>query len=82
MTHHVTPAGIPEFEERGMVYVRPIGLEELQRVLPANALEQLDTTDDLFAVHNSEGERLAIVEGREAAFAAARAHELTPASLH
>ena len=82
MTIHADMAPIPEFEERGLVYVRPIGLDELQRILPPNALEQLDTTEDLFAVHNSEGERLAIVEGREAAFAAARAHQLTPASLH
>jgi len=82
MTHLTQASGISQFEERGLVYVRPIGFEELQRVLPANALDQLDTTEDLFAVHNSEGERLAIVEGREAAFAAARAHQLTPASLH
>lgn len=77
---HETPN--PGFDDSGLVYVRPVSLDELQRILPANALEQLDTTEDLFAVHNSDGERLAIVEGRDAAFAAARAHKLTPASLH
>lgn len=73
------PAG---FNDEKLVYVRPLELEELEDLLPANAIAQLDSTDDLFAVHGSDGQRLAIVEGREAAFAAARAHELVPASLH
>ncbi|MEL6662389.1 MAG: DUF1150 family protein [Pseudomonadota bacterium] len=69
-------------DDTQLVYVRPISEDELHAILPANALEELGTTDDLFAVHNASGERLAIVEGREAAFAAARAHSLTPTSLH
>ncbi|MCI4645163.1 MAG: DUF1150 domain-containing protein [Hyphomonadaceae bacterium] len=82
MTFHASNTLPADFDMRGLVYVRPIALDELQRILPPNALDQLDTTDDLFAVYNSDGERLAIVEGREAAFAAARAHQLTPTSLH
>lgn len=70
------------FDESKLVYVRPLEQGELERILPANTLAELGTTDDLFAVHDAEGHRLAIVEGREAAFAAARAHELTPTSLH
>ncbi|MEO0817921.1 MAG: DUF1150 family protein [Pseudomonadota bacterium] len=69
-------------DDAQLVYVRPISAEEIGAILPANALEELGTTEDLFAVHNSAGERLAIVEGRDAAFAAARAHKLTPTSLH
>jgi len=70
------------FEAGNLVYVRPIGSEEVEDLLPTNALEQLEHTDELFAVHDSDGRRLAIVEGREAAFAAARAHSLEPSSLH
>lgn len=69
-------------DESQLVYVRPISEAELQAILPANALEELDTSENLFAVHNADGQRLAIVEGRDAAFAAARAHSLNPTSLH
>ncbi|MEM9739262.1 MAG: DUF1150 family protein [Pseudomonadota bacterium] len=69
-------------DDAQLVYVRPISADELHTILPANTLNELGATEDLFAVHNSVGERLAIVEGREAAFAAARAHSLTPSSLH
>lgn len=69
-------------DEAQLVYVRPISEAELQAILPANALEELDTSENLFAVHNADGQRLAIVEGRDAAFAAARAHSLNPTSLH
>ena len=69
-------------DESQLDYVRPISEAELQAILPANALEELDTSENLFAVHNADGQRLAIVEGRDAAFAAARAHSLNPTSLH
>ena len=82
MTTDMTDRLMSEFKAEKLVYVRPLPLEELETLLPANAIAELDSTDDLFAVHDADGERLAIVEGREAAFAAARAHELVPASLH
>ena len=81
MTHEETNS-FPTQNEAKLVYVRPITIHELEQILPANAIEDLDATDELFAVHNADGERIAIVEGREAAFAAARAHKLTPSSLH
>lgn len=77
-----TTEAFEAFNASQLVYVRPISQEELERILPPNALEELETTEDLFAVHGSDGQRLAIVEGRDAAFAAARAHQLTPTSLH
>lgn len=78
-THTTTPLGA---NTETLVYVRPVSLEELEHVLPANAIAELEATEDLFAVHNADGQRIAIVEGREAAFAAARANKLVPASLH
>lgn len=74
-----TPLGA---DTETLVYVRPISMDELEHILPANAIDELDATDDLFAVHNADGQRIAIVEGREAAFAAARANKLVPTSLH
>ncbi|MEM1105168.1 MAG: DUF1150 family protein [Pseudomonadota bacterium] len=80
MTHHSTAS--ESTDDTSLVYVRPVTLEELESVLPANALEELNAASDLFAVHGANGQRLAIVEGRDAAFAAARANQLTPTSLH
>ncbi len=65
-----------------LVYVKPLDEQELERILPADALEQWDRSSQVFALHNAEGDRVALVEGRDAAFAAARAHSLTPFSVH
>ncbi len=82
MSHQNVPDGIDLFEAQKLVYVRPISADEVQAILPANALEMIDAVDDLFAVHDARGNRLAIIEGRDAAFEAARSHALQPASLH
>ncbi|MEM7767084.1 MAG: DUF1150 family protein [Pseudomonadota bacterium] len=70
------------FEQGNMVYIRPLEDDEIETILPPNVLEELDASEPLFAVHNAQGDRIAIVEGRDAAFAAARANSLEPTSLH
>jgi hypothetical protein len=45
-------------------------------------LEGVGRPEDLFMVSSADGQRLAIVEGRDAAFATARMHDLTPVSVH
>ena len=65
-----------------LVYVRRLDLEEARRIVPAEAFEAICEPDDLFSVHDANGQRLAVVEGREAAFATARAHDLKPRSVH
>ncbi len=82
MTHDTEKLAESLFKGANLVYVRPLAMDELENILPANAIEQLDVNDDLFAVHDADGNRLAIIEGRDAAFAAAEAHELQPTSLH
>jgi len=42
----------------------------------------IDPDATLYAVHGADGERLAVMVDREAAFAAAMAHELEPVSVH
>ena len=69
------------FSAKDLVYVRRIAQNELAD-LPDEALETVDDQDALFVLANGEGEQLAIVEGRDAAFAAARAHEMRPVSVH
>lgn len=67
---------------QNLVYVRRLDLEEARRIVPAEAFEAISEPEDLFSVHDADGQRLAIVEGREAAFATARAHDLRPRSVH
>lgn len=42
----------------------------------------IDPEATLYAVHGADGERLAVMLDRAAAFAAALAHELEPVSVH
>lgn len=65
-----------------LVYVRRLALEEARQIVPEDTFDTITEPEDLFSVHASNGKRLAIIEGREAAFAAARAHDLRPRSVH
>ena len=69
------------FTAKDLVYVRQIVDDELSG-LPDEALEAVNDRTSLFVVANGDGEQLAIVEGRDAAFAAARAYEMQPVSVH
>ncbi len=63
---------------RPIVYVRPVAVTDLPREVQAQA-EGMET---LFAVHNEEGERLALVRDRKLAFALARQNDLAPVNVH
>jgi hypothetical protein len=69
-------------EGNRFVYIRHIDDGEIRSLLPPDALDDVSDPDDLFVVASADGQRLAIVEGREAAFAAALAHDLKPLSVH
>jgi len=63
------------------VYFRNINERELAE-LPAEALQNINDVDNLVVVTNGEGQKLAIIEGREAAEAAAEAYKLEAVSVH
>ena len=67
-----------------LVYVRPIKAAEILASSPVEATEgfTLDPDQTLYAVHRADGERLAVLTDREAAMAAALAHELAPVAVH
>lgn len=67
-----------------LVYVRPIKAAEILESASAQQIEQfhLDPEQTLYAVHRADGERLAVLSDRDAAMAAALAHELAPVSVH
>ncbi|TRD23454.1 DUF1150 family protein [Palleronia caenipelagi] len=61
-----------------IVYVRSVSAEEL----PQEVREKAGDLQNLYAVHNSEGERLALVAGRRLAFSVARQNDMAPVSVH
>lgn len=70
------------FEKEALVYIRQMDVGEVSGLLPPDALADVDDPDDLFMVFSADGQRLAIVEGRDAAFAACHANDLRPLSVH
>lgn len=68
-------------EASKIAYIRAIKSHELAD-LPNEALAAIDDLDRLFVLTNGDGQKLAIVEGREAAIATARANALQPMSVH
>jgi len=70
---------LPESEDR-IVYVRPVKVAELPDEIRAQA--EAVGAKKLYAVHNAEGERLALVRDRNLAFALARQNDLAPVNAH
>lgn len=60
------------------VYIRQVETS----TLPPEIRDQLQGIDSMYAVHDADGERLALVKDRSLAFMLARQNELTPVSAH
>jgi len=67
----------PQCDDR-IVYVRPVAFEDL----PEDVQGQMQGADALFAVHNADGERLALVRDERLAFVLARQNDLAPVYVH
>jgi len=61
-----------------IVYVRPVKVADL----PEDVQEQAEGLEQLYAVHDEDGERLALVKDRGLAFALARQNDLAPVAVH
>ena len=61
-----------------IVYVRPVDVSEL----PEEVQAQAGGLSTLYAVHDANGERLALVKDRELAFILARQNDLAPVNVH
>ena len=68
---------LPESDDR-IVYVRSVAVEDL----PAEVRSQAIGLSEIYAVHNADGERLALVKDRQMAFILARQNDLAPVSVH
>ncbi len=84
MTHSLTNEAFAALGAPDMVYVRPVKAEDVLAQTPLAAQEGLDILPHqiLYAVHGADGSRLAILTDRDSAYAAARANELAPVSVH
>lgn len=65
-------------QDTQIVYVRPVAASDLPEELRAHANGQTN----LYAVHDNNGQRLAVVSDRKMAFALARQHDLSPVNVH
>jgi hypothetical protein len=61
-----------------MVYVRPVTVADL----PDDLRAQIGDVITVYAVHRTNGERLALVADRDLAFVLARQHDLAPVNVH
>ncbi|SDX39763.1 DUF1150 family protein [Roseicitreum antarcticum] len=60
------------------VYIRPVDVADL----PDEVQEQLGTAGRIYALHDTDGERLALVGDRTLAFVLARQNDFAPVSVH
>jgi len=61
-----------------IVYVKPVQVSDL----PAEVQSEVGDLEELFAVHNAEGEQLALVANRKLAFHLARENQMQPVTVH
>ncbi len=73
-----TPFEYGEAKDQPIVYVRQIAVADL----PEELREQAHGADTVYAVHGSDGERIALVHDRALAFTLARQNEMAPVSVH
>lgn len=64
--------------ENRIVYVKAVDVTEL----PSEVRDQAGDLDQLYAVHDSDGQQLALVAGRELAFKLARQNDYEAVAVH
>jgi hypothetical protein len=77
---HLTPETFANIGMPNIVYVREVLAGELAGELGSEIDVPADTK--LYAVHAANGQRMAVVDNRAAAFAGARQYDLEPVSVH
>ncbi|KIC46859.1 MAG: DUF1150 family protein [Ruegeria sp.] len=65
-------------EGKRIVYVKTVDVADL----PRDLRDQAGDLDQLYAVHDADGQQLALVADRKLAFVLAREHDLSPVAVH
>ncbi len=73
-----TKLNLKDSSEDRIVYVRSVAVADL----PDEVRNEIRGIDTLYAVHGTDGERLALVKDRRLAFVLARQNDLAPVSVH
>lgn len=73
-----TPYDFKDLTDERLVYVRPVDVAEL----PDEVQDQAPGITQIYAVHNADGERLALVKDRKMAFILARQNDFAPVNVH
>lgn len=76
----ITPEALAQMGAANTVYVTTVLAEDLAGTVPG--AEKMPKGTPFYAVHASDGTRMAIVDNRDAAFAAARQYDMEPVSAH
>ena len=61
-----------------IVYVKPVDVTDL----PDEVRQRVDGLEQLYAVHDSDGQQLALVADRKLAFRLARQNDYAPVNVH
>ena len=73
-----TKVDLKDMLGENIVYVRPVDVADLPKDVQQSAMGM----DRLFAVHNADGERLALVRDEKLAFILARQNDLSAVRVH
>lgn len=73
-----TTFNFENIDQRQLAYIRPVEIADL----PAEVRAQAQGRDHVYAVHNAEGDRLALVADRNMAFLLARQNDFAPVNVH
>ncbi|NNF25535.1 MAG: DUF1150 family protein [Rhodobacteraceae bacterium] len=73
-----TPVNFDQIGEDRIVYIRPVDVAEL----PDDIRSQAGPAKQIYAVHDANGERLALVQNRRLAFHLARENQFAPVNVH
>ena len=73
-----TPYDFNDKDQDRIVYIRAVNVDEL----PDEVKGQADGRNQVYAVHNADGERLALVADRKMAFILARQNDFSPVTVH
>lgn len=76
----ITPEALAQMGAANTVYVTTVPAQDLEGTVPG--AEKMPEGTLLYAVHASDGTRMAILGDRAAAFAAARQYDMEPVSAH
>lgn len=73
-----TPFDFDKLNLERTVYIRPVEVAEL----PDEVREEANGRELIYAVHNADGDRLALVKDRKLAFMLARQNDFAPVNVH